>query len=233
MSTDKENGGFAVLIRGLWKENPVLVLLLGMCPTLATTSSATNGLGMGLATMSVLIGSNFVVSLIRDFVPKKIRIPCYIVIIATFVTVVDLIMQAYAPRELYDALGIFIPLIVVNCVVLGRAEAFASKNNVVRSLLDGVGMGVGFTLALTILGGIREFLCRGSLFEVQVITAWTADNANTLMTQAPGGFIALGFILAGINWYNMRRAAKAGRIYTAPPELGCRNCRICDLNKDD
>ena len=137
--------------KGLWKENPVLVLLLGMCPTLAVTSSATNGLGMGLATLCVLLCSNLVISLIRKIVPKKIRIPVYIVVIATFVTIVDLEMQAYAPRSLYDALGIFIPLIVVNCIVLGRAEAFASKNGIVKSILDGLGMGLGFTLALVVL----------------------------------------------------------------------------------
>ena len=139
--------------KGLWKENPVLVLLLGMCPTLAVTSSATNGLGMGVATMFVLLGSNVVVSSIRKIVPKKIRIPVYIAIIATFVTIVDLLMQAYAPTALYEALGIFIPLIVVNCIVLGRAEAFASKNGVGKSVFDALGMGLGFTLALVALVG--------------------------------------------------------------------------------
>ena len=143
--------------KGLWRENPVLVLLLGTCPTLALTTKAANGIGMGLATTMVLVGSNFVISLIAKIVPKKIRIPVYIVVIASFVTVVDLLLQAYAPASLYEALGIFIPLIVVNCIVLGRAEAFAAKNNPLQSILDGAGMGLGFTIALTSIGLIREF----------------------------------------------------------------------------
>ena len=214
--------------KGLWKENPVLVLLLGMCPTLAVTSSATNGLGMGLATMCVLLCSNLVISLIRKIVPKKIRIPVYIVVIATFVTIVDLEMQAYAPRSLYDALGIFIPLIVVNCIVLGRAEAFASKNGIVKSLLDALGMGLGFTLALVALGGAREFLAGGSLFEIKMIPGWSVDFM--LMTSAPGAFIILGIFLAGMNALNMRKAKKEGKAYT-PPGLDCRQCNICDIGK--
>lgn len=220
MSTMKE------LTKGLWKENPVLVLLLGMCPTLGVTSSATNGLGMGVATLFVLVGSNVVVSLIRNVVPKKIRIPVYIVIIATFVTVIDLSMQAYAPKKLYDALGLFIPLIVVNCIVLGRAEAFASKNGVGRSVLDGLGMGLGFTLALVALGGTREFLAGGSLFEIKLIPGWTTDFM--LMTSAPGAFIILGLFLAGMNALNMRKAAKTGKTYK-PQGLNCSTCNICDI----
>ncbi len=216
--------------KGLWRENPVLVLLLGMCPALATTSSALNGLGMGIATLCVLVGSNTVISLIKPWVPAQIRIPCYIVVIATFVTVIDLLMQAYAPVEIYNALGIFIQLIVVNCVVLGRAEAFASKNTVFSSIIDGIGMGVGFTFALVLLGGLREFTCAGTIFEIKIITEWSPDAANSLMTQAPGGFIMLGLILAAINWHNHRKAAKEGRIYTPPAELSCRNCRICNLD---
>ncbi len=212
--------------KGLWRENPVLVLLLGMCPTLAVTSSATNGLGMGLATMCVLLCSNLVISLIRHWVPKKIRIPVYIVVIATFVTIVDLEMQAYAPAALYEALGIFIPLIVVNCVVLGRAEAFASKNGIVKSLADGLGMGLGFTLALVALGGVREFLAGGSLFQVKLIPGWSTDFM--LMTSAPGAFIILGLFLAGMNALNMRKARKEGKAYT-PPGLDCRQCNICDI----
>ena len=214
--------------KGLWKENPVLVLLLGMCPTLAVTTSATNGLGMGLATMCVLLCSNLVISLIRNVVPKKIRIPVYIVVIATFVTIVDLEMQAYAPRSLYDALGIFIPLIVVNCIVLGRAEAFASKNGIVKSILDGLGMGLGFTLALVVLGGTREFLASGSLFEIKMIPSWSVDFM--LMTSAPGAFILLGIFLAGMNALNMRTAKKEGKTYT-PPGLDCRQCNICDIGE--
>jgi electron transport complex protein RnfE len=212
--------------KGLWRENPVLVLLLGMCPTLAVTSSATNGLGMGLATLCVLLCSNLVISMIRSFVPKKIRIPVYIVVIATFVTIVDLVMQAYAPQSLYDALGIFIPLIVVNCIVLGRAEAFASKNGVVKSLADGLGMGLGFTLALVALGGTREFLAGGSLFEIKMIPAWSTDFM--LMTSAPGAFIILGLFLSGMNVLNMRKAKRQGKTYT-PPGLDCRQCNICDV----
>lgn len=214
--------------KGLWKENPVLVLLLGMCPTLAVTSSATNGLGMGLATMCVLLCSNLVISLIRKIVPKKIRIPVYIVVIATFVTIVDLEMQAYAPRSLYDALGIFIPLIVVNCIVLGRAEAFASKNGIVKSILDGLGMGLGFTLALVVLGGTREFLASGSLFEIKLIPHWSVDFM--LMTSAPGAFIILGIFLAGMNGLNMRKAKREGKTYT-PPGLDCRKCNICNIGE--
>lgn len=212
--------------KGLWRENPVLVLLLGMCPTLGVTSSATNGLGMGVATLFVLFGSNVVVSLIRNIVPKKIRIPVYIVIIATFVTIIDLSMQAYAPKELYDALGLFIPLIVVNCVVLGRAEAFASKNSVMKSVVDGLGMGLGFTLALVALGGAREFLASGSLFQVKMIPGWSTDFM--LMTSAPGAFIILGLFLAGMNVYNMRKAAAEGKTYK-PAHMSCNSCNICDI----
>lgn len=215
--------------KGLWKENPVLVLLLGMCPTLAVTSSATNGLGMGVATMCVLMGSNIVVSAIRKIVPKKIRIPVYIVIIATFVTIVDLLMQAYAPTALYDALGIFIPLIVVNCIVLGRAEAFASKNGIGKSILDGLGMGLGFTLALVALGASREFLGSGSLFEVKMIPGWTTDFM--LPTSAPGAFIILGLFLAGMNAMNMRKAKGKGQSFR-PATLDCSSCNICDMGEE-
>ncbi|QBG46538.1 electron transport complex subunit E [Verrucomicrobia bacterium S94] len=214
--------------KGLWKENPVLVLLLGMCPTLGVTSSATNGLGMGVATMFVLLGSNAVVSLIRNIVPKKIRIPVYIVIIATFVTMIDLSMQAYAPKELYDALGLFIPLIVVNCVVLGRAEAFASKNGVAKSVMDGLGMGLGFTMALVALGGVREFLAGGSLFQIKLIPGWTTDFM--LWTSAPGAFIILGLFLAGMNALNIKKAKKEGRGYK-PASMDCSTCNICDMEE--
>lgn len=214
--------------KGLARENPVFVLLLGMCPTLAVTNNAINGLGMGVATLCVLLGSNVVISLIRNFIPKKVRIPCYIVVIASFVTIVDLLMQAYAPRSLYEALGIFIPLIVVNCIVLGRAEAFASKNGVVASIFDALGMGIGFTLALVVLGGSREFLASGSLFDIKVIEGWSMDFM--LMGQAPGAFILLGVFLGIINWVNIRKAKKQGRDYT-PPGLSCSTCNLCDLGK--
>lgn len=217
-------------INGIWKENPVLVLMLGMCPTLATTSNAPNALGMGLATTFVLACSNVVISAIRNLVPAKIRIPCYIVVIATFVTIVDLLMQAYAPSSIYDALGIFIPLIVVNCIVLGRAEAFASKHGIFRSLLDGLGMGCGFTLALVMLGLAREFCTGGTLFQIKVITPWTTDF--NLMSMAPGGFIMLGLFLAGMNIYNKRKAEKEGRTCEPPMDMDCRHCNICTIERE-
>lgn len=182
------------LTRGIFKENPIFVLVLGMCPTLATTSSAMNGLGMGLATTFVLLGSNVVISLMARFIPDKVRIPAYIVVIATFVTIVDLTMQAYT-QSLYEKLGIFIPLIVVNCIVLGRAEAFANKNNVLQSALDGIGMGFGFTFALTLLGTVREVLGGGSIFDHKFITG----DGILVFILAPGAFIALAYLIAIFN----------------------------------
>ncbi len=215
--------------KGLWRENPILVLVLGMCPTLAVTSSMKNGMGMGLATLFVLCGSNIVVSLVRNVIPKKVRIPCYIVIIATFVTIVEMVTAAYFPA-IDKALGIFIPLIVVNCIVLGRAEAFASKHGVFRSFVDGLGMGVGFTLTLMALGGVREFLGGGTLFEVQIIPGW--EHEFMIMKFAPGAFIMLGFFLAGMNWLSARRARRNGEVYEAPAELDCAHCRICLIERD-
>ena len=220
-----KNSLFYDFVKGIWKENPVLVLLLGTCPTLAVTSSATNGLGMGLATTAVLMCSNMVISVISGITPQKIRIPVYIVVIATFVTVVHLLMQAYAPPALCESLGIFIPLIVVNCIVLGRAEAFAAKNDPLRSFFDGLGMGLGFALTLTTLGMIREFLSSGSIFEVKIITAWTTDFL--LPAAAPGAFIIVGSILAAKNYFLRRAAIKAGKLYVPPKGLDCRQCRIC------
>jgi len=219
---------FKEFTKGFWKENPVLVLVLGMCPTLATSSDAVKGLAMGLATTFVLMGSNLVISIIRKLVPGKIRIPCYIVVIATFVTVVKLIMQAYAP-EAYQTLGIFLPLIVVNCIVLGRAEAFASKNGLLASAADGLGMGLGFTFVLVCLGCIREFLAAGTLFGISM-QCW--DNGFAVMGQAPGGFILLGLILAGMNLLNMHKAKKAGVKYEPPAEFDCRHCSICRLSTE-
>ncbi len=182
--------------KGLIKENPILVLLLGCCPTLATTTSAINGMSMGLATTFVLIMSNLVISLLKNFIPDKVRIPCFIVVIASFVTVVQLVMQAYVP-DIYETLGLFIPLIVVNCIVLGRAEAFASKNPVWPSILDGAGMGLGFTFALTVLGSIREILGSGSVFNWRFLP----EDAQTILifVLAPGAFIALGYLIAIVN----------------------------------
>ncbi len=218
--------------KGVWKENPVLVLLLGMCPTLAVTSGVKNGLGMGAATTFVLLGSNTVISLIRKIVPKKVRIPCYIVVIATFVTLVEMLSQAYAPG-IYQALGLFIPLIVVNCIVLGRAEAFASKNGLAKSIADGLGMGLGFTLLLVVLGGVREFFAGGSLFDVQIITGWKPDNQFLLLKFAPGAFIVLGLFLAGKNWLEIRHARRSGKFYIVPEDLNCASCRLCQMNGDE
>lgn len=222
---------FSELTKGIWKENPILVLALGMCPTLATTSNAKNGMFMGIAVVFVLLGSNAVISLMRNIVPKKIRIPVYIVVIAAFVTVVDQLMKAYAPDAIQRALGIFIPLIVVNCIVLGRAEAFACKNGVLRSCLDGIGMGLGFLLGLVLLGSIREFLTNGSLFEIKIITGWTIDCL--LPSSAAGGFILLGCVMAAMNKLNMMKAAKEGGSYEPPKAMDCRHCQICgNFNAD-
>jgi electron transport complex protein RnfE len=181
--------------KGFIKENPVFVLLLGMCPTLGVTSSAINGLGMGLATTFVLVMSNIVVSLVKDFIPSKVRIPAFIVIIASFVTMVDLLMAGYAPA-LHEQLGLFIPLIVVNCIVLGRAEAFASKNAVLPSIIDGLGMGLGFSLALTILGGIREILGAGTIFNIPLHIFPDGVDGILVFILAPGAFIVLGYLIA-------------------------------------
>ena len=181
--------------KGFIKENPVFVLVLGMCPTLGVTSSAINGLGMGLATAFVLMMSNMVISLVKDVIPEKVRIPSFIVIIAAFVTVVQLAMQAYLP-ELYKSLGLFIPLIVVNCIVLGRAEAFASKNNIVSSAIDGIGIGLGFSFALVLLGSIREILGSGKIFNM---TIYPENYVTLVFVLAPGAFIVLGYLIALIS----------------------------------
>ena len=189
-------------IRGLIKENPVFVLLLGMCPTLGVTGTAVNGMGMGLATMAVLIGSNSVISLIKNLIPEKVRIPVFIVVIASFVTIIELTMAAYLP-DLNEQLGLFIPLIVVNCIILGRAEAFASKNTLGRSVFDGLVMGLGFTFALTLLGAVREVLGFGSIFGVKFV----AEEASTMLLfiLPPGAFITLGMLIAAINKLQTRK----------------------------
>jgi len=179
--------------KGILKENPILVLLLGTRPTLAVTSSAINGLGMGLATTFVLFMSNVFISMVKGFIPDKVRIPAFVVVIASFVTIVDLLMQAYTP-SLSNQLGIFIPLIVVNCIVLGRAEAFAAKNDVFSSFIDGLGMGFGFTLALVTIGSIREILGAGSIFGFKFLPATT--DGILIFVLAPGAFITLGFLIA-------------------------------------
>jgi electron transport complex protein RnfE len=188
--------------KGFLKENPILVLVLGTCPTLAVTSSAINGLGMGMATTFVLLMSNVIIASIKSFIPSSVRIPAFIVVIASFVTIVDLVMQAYTP-DLYNSLGIFIPLIVVNCIVLGRAEAFASKQNVVSSAIDGIGMGLGFAFALTILGAVREILGAGSIFNYKFINP-DADGI-LVFVLAPGAFFGLGFMIALVNMINAKK----------------------------
>lgn len=189
------------LIKGIFRENPVFVLLLGMCPTLGVTTSSFNGFGMGLATLFVLTLSNIVISLIKNLIPDKVRIPAFIVVIASFVTIVDLTMAAYL-QSLHEQLGLFIPLIVVNCIILGRAEAFASKNGVFASICDGIGMGLGFTIALTLLGSVREMLGSGSIFDIKFV----GEDANTflLFVMPPGAFLALGYLAGIIN--KLRRA---------------------------
>jgi electron transport complex protein RnfE len=195
-----------VFTEGLWKNNAVFVQVLGLCPTLAVTSSAKNGIGMGLASTAVLIGSNVVVAMVKKLIPAKVRIPAFIVIIASFVTVIDLLMNAYM-HGLHKVLGLFIPLIVVNCMILGRAEGFASKNNVTDSFLDGVGVGLGFTLALFILGSIRELLGNGSILGYSLFG--DSFQPAVVMILPPGAFIGLGFILFVINYLNDRSKDKS------------------------
>ena len=186
---------FKVLMNGIIKENPTFVLLLGMCPTLGTTTSAINGMGMGVATMAVLIMSNLVISLIKNLIPDKVRIPAFIVVIASFVTIIQMLMQAYVP-SLYASLGVFIPLIVVNCIILGRAEAFASKNGALDSILDGIGIGLGFTLSLTVIGAVREVLGSGAIFGYQL---GISDYMPLVFVLAPGAFLVLGYLMVLFN----------------------------------
>lgn len=186
---------FKTITNGLIKENPTFVLMLGMCPTLGTTTSALNGMSMGLATTFVLICSNVAISLLKNLIPDQIRIPGFIVVIATFVTIIQMAMEAYMPA-LYDSLGLFIPLIVVNCIVLGRAEAFAAKNNPFASLCDGLGIGLGFTFGLTLLGIVRELLGTGALFSLRI---FPEEYGVLIFVLAPGAFITLGYLIAIIN----------------------------------
>ena len=187
-----KNKALNTVLNGILRENPVFALVLGLCPTLATTTSAINGMSMGLATTFVLICSNVVISLLKNLIPDKVRIPAFIVVIATFVTMVQLLMQAYLPA-IYEVLGLFIPLIVVNCIVLGRAEAFAAKNTVGLSALDGLGMGLGFSLALTLIGAVRELLGTGSLFGMNL---YSETYGMLIFVLAPGAFIVLGYLMA-------------------------------------
>ena len=200
MSNSKLN----ILTKGFFKENPTLILVLGCCPTLAVTTSVTNALGMGAATTFVLLMSNMLISALKNIIPDKVRIPSYIVIIATFVSMIDLLIQGFLP-SLSASLGVFIPLIVVNCIVLGRAEAFANKNTVFDSLLDGLGMGIGFTIALTLIGGIREILGSGSFLGYQFIPS---EYNMLIFVLAPGAFIVFGFVMAAVRFLVNKREEK-------------------------
>lgn len=213
---EKKTSKLSILTKGIIKENPVLVLLLGTCPTLATTSSAINGIGMGVSAMAVLVCSNIVISLLRKIIPDKVRIPCYIVVIAGFVTVVQLMLQAFVP-SLYASLGLFIPLIVVNCIILGRAEMFASKNNPIDSALDGIGMGIGFTLALACMGLIREFFGGGTLFGIEVLTDIVPGMG--IFNLAPGGFFVFAILIAAVNYFTKGRGLKK-------KDFGCEGCAM-------
>ncbi|WP_300722210.1 electron transport complex subunit E [uncultured Alistipes sp.] len=184
-----------IILSGIVKNNPTFVLVLGMCPTLGTTTSAANGMGMGLATTAVLIMSNLVISLIKNLIPDKVRIPAFIVVIASFVTIIQMLMEAFVPA-LYASLGVFIPLIVVNCIILGRAEAFASKNSPFDSMLDGVGIGIGFTLSLTVIGAVREILGSGAIFGMNL---GISNYMPLVFILAPGGFLTLGYLMVLFN----------------------------------
>ncbi|MBP5231308.1 MAG: electron transport complex subunit E [Clostridia bacterium] len=206
------------LFNGIIKENPTFVLMLGMCPTLAVTTSAINGLGMGLSTAAVLMMSNLIISLLRKRIPDRVRMPAFIVVVASFVTVVDLLMQAYV-RSLYASLGLYIPLIVVNCIILGRAEAYASKNPPLLSLFDGLGMGIGFTIALTLIGGFREILGSGSIFGISVMP--DAFEPVALMVMAPGAFFVLAMLTA------LQNKLKAPSATNVPEKFCTGNCSSC------
>lgn len=224
---------FSIFSKGVVKENPIFRLVLGMCPTLATTTSLENAIGMGAATTFVLCGSNVVISFLRKVIPDSVRIPCFVVVIASFVTIVDLLMQAYTPA-LTEKLGIFIPLIVVNCIVFARAESFASKNTPFLSFFDGLGMGVGFTFALSIIASIRELLGTGALTvwgNIRFALPATISPDIVLFILPAGGFLTLGCILAMINHMQTRAAIKAGREIPPPLQLDCRSCAVCHFGK--
>lgn len=214
--------------KGLWTELPPFRLVLGLCPTLAVTKTADNGLGMGLAVIFVLVLSNMLISLVRDIIPKKVRIVCFIAISASLVVAVELLMQAYA-YPLYQQLGIFVPLIVVNCIILGRAEAFAAKNGVAASVADGLGIGIGYTLSLTFLGSLREIWGNGTWFGHAVM--WDGFEPFRIMVKAPGAFICLGLILAAMNLINFWQARRKGR-EPQPLTEGCGACQACNMSRE-
>lgn len=216
--------------KGLWEELPPFKLVLGLCPVLAVTSSANNGLGMGMAVIFVLTLSNAIISLVRNIIPKKVRIACYVAIIATLVVSVEMLMQAYA-YPLYQQLGIFVPLIVVNCVILGRAEAFAAKNTLLPSIADGLGMGIGFTLSLTFLGSVREIFGNGTWFGHHIM--WSSFEPFSIMVAAPGAFICLGLVLGGMNLLTIKTNKRKGE--PAPAEMtgDCKACGVCAGGKPE
>ncbi len=216
-----EHSNWYEFSKGIIRENPNLVTLLGMCPTLAVTTLASNGIGMGLATMFVLVCSNFVISLLKNAIPKSVRLPCYIVIIAGFVTLIDFLMKGYLPK-LHSALGVFLSLITVNCIILGRAEAFASKNTVFKSVLDGLGMGIGFTLTLFFMGSIREILGTGSWFGFEI--PWLSDHPMTIFIMPAGGFFVLGILIAVVSKLKDRKP---------PKEIGCASCPNASVCSDE
>lgn len=223
----KANTPVERIYNGIIKENPTLVLLLGMCPTLAVTTSAVNGAGMGLTTTAVLMFSNAIISALRKIIPDRVRIPAYIVIVASLVTMVQLLLQAYLP-SLNASLGLYIPLIVVNCIILGRAESYASKNPIGPSFFDGIGMGLGFTVALTILGACRELIGAGQIFGITLLPESFYTPA-TIFILAPGAFLVLGFMIAIMNRVNRKKAEKAGKKYQ--PIEGCGDCQNCKNGK--
>ncbi|MCR5300937.1 MAG: electron transport complex subunit E [Lachnospiraceae bacterium] len=210
---------FERLFNGLIKENPTFVLMLGMCPTLAVTTSAINGVGMGLTTTAVLILSNIIISMLRKVIPDGVRIPAFIVVIASFVTITELLLEAYIP-SLYESLGLYIPLIVVNCIILGRAESFASKNNVIHSAFDGLGMGLGFTFGLTCIGIVRELIGNGSVFDIAVLGE--SYEPLTIFILAPGAFLVLAFLVALMNAIKLKKGRDTG--ITGDCDKLCRNC---------
>ena len=221
----KANTPIERLFNGIVKENPTLVLLLGMCPTLAVTTSAINGAGMGLTTTAVLMLSNAIISALRKIIPDRVRIPAYIVIVASLVTIVQFLLEAYIPA-LNASLGLYIPLIVVNCIILGRAESYAAKNPVIPSFFDGIGMGLGFTCSLTVLGACREILGAGQIFGFQILPE---GISATIFILAPGAFLVLAFLIAIMNRVNRKEAEKAGKQYE--PIQGCGDCQNCSNGK--
>ena len=216
-----EKSNLQILTNGIIKENPVLVLVLGTCPTLAVTTMAKNAIGMGLAATFVLLGSNIVISLLKKVIPDKVRIPCYIVVIAGFVTLLSALLQAYVP-DVYSALGIFLPLIVVNCIILGRAEAYAGKHGPIPSLFDGIGMGLGFTVGLTLIGMFRELIGAGTLFGIQVMPS--AYEPVNIFIMAPGAFLVLAMLVAVQNRIKRQKSEKTGKPAVPAEETGCMAC---------